>query len=127
MWYPYRQLNDPLQTGYIAIQKKTCGKPNCKCVTKGEKHLAYYLFWREYQSDGTRKLKKKYLKQSEVKRVQQQLSASKGMFYLMNLQGDQYVEYFTKYPSPDNKDIACSRAYELFANSEMAKKYRADS
>jgi len=109
------------------MQKKVCGKPNCRCVTKGEKHTAYYLFWREYQNDGTRKLKKKYLKLSEVESIQQQLSASKGMFYLMNLQGDQYVEYFTKYPSPDNKDIACSRAYEMFANSEMAKKYRADS
>lgn len=127
MWYPYRQLNDPLQTGYIAIQKKTCGKPNCKCVTKGEKHLAYYLFWREYQRDGTRKLRKKYLKQSEVRNTQQQLSASKGMFYLMNLQGDECVEYFTKYPNQDDKTVMFSRAYELFANSKVAKEYRVDA
>lgn len=127
MWYPYRHLNDPLQTGYIAIQNRVCGKPSCRCATKGEKHSAYYLFWREYQDDGTRKLKKKYLKPCEVRLTQQQLSASKGMFYLTNLKDDQYEKYFTKYPNQDSETAMFSRAYEMFSKSTVAQKYRFDS
>jgi len=29
--------------GTLAVRERTCGKPGCRCVTKGEKHPALYL------------------------------------------------------------------------------------
>ncbi len=29
--------------GNLAFRERTCGKPGCRCVTKGEKHVSLYL------------------------------------------------------------------------------------
>ena len=29
--------------GSLAVRERTCGKPGCRCVTKGKKHSALYL------------------------------------------------------------------------------------
>ncbi len=34
--------------GNLAIRERTCGKPGCKCVTKGEKHVALYVVFSDH-------------------------------------------------------------------------------
>ncbi len=51
--------------GTVHRQLKKCGKPNCKCA-RGELHGAYYYHF--VRVDG--KLKKRYLKASEVEQIQ---------------------------------------------------------
>ncbi len=51
--------------GSVHQQFKKCGKPNCKC-TRGTLHGAYYYHF--VRMDG--KLKKQYLKASEVEPIQ---------------------------------------------------------
>jgi hypothetical protein len=46
--------------GVVCAQRVRCGKPNCHCTT-GERHLAYYRFWRE----GGR-LRKCYVKRADL-------------------------------------------------------------
>ncbi len=29
--------------GSLSVRERTCGKPGCRCVTKGKKHSALYL------------------------------------------------------------------------------------
>lgn len=29
--------------GSLAVRERACGKPGCRCVTKGEKHVSLYL------------------------------------------------------------------------------------
>ncbi len=35
--------SEPLIRGTLSLRERSCGKPNCKCVIKGEKHVALYL------------------------------------------------------------------------------------
>ena len=49
--------------GTVHIQYRRCGRPNCHC-RDGERHPAYYLFWRQRG-----RLRKRYLKASEVEDV----------------------------------------------------------
>jgi hypothetical protein len=49
--------------GTVHLQQRQCGRANCHCRT-GERHPAYYLFWREHG-----KVRKRYLRASEVERV----------------------------------------------------------
>lgn len=46
--------------GTVHVQYRACGSPSCRCVN-GEKHVAFFLFWR----DGGR-LRKRYLRDVEV-------------------------------------------------------------
>lgn len=39
--------SEPLIRGSLSLRERCCGKPNCRCVTKGEKHVALYLVVRE--------------------------------------------------------------------------------
>lgn len=51
--------------GTVHAQFKRCGKPSCKCRTRGELHGAY--FYHFVRIDG--KLRKRYLKNDAVKLV----------------------------------------------------------
>jgi hypothetical protein len=51
-----------IRNGGIYLQKKRCGKSNCKC-TYGEKHVAYYFFTRV-----NGKLTKTYVRKSELEK-----------------------------------------------------------
>ena len=33
--------------GNLSLRERTCGKPNCRCMAKGEKHTALYLVFSE--------------------------------------------------------------------------------
>jgi hypothetical protein len=57
---PIPQTVFEIRKGRIYPQKKKCGKPNCKCA-RGEKHVAYYFF---YRVNG--KLFKQYIRQAEL-------------------------------------------------------------
>jgi len=35
--------SDGVIRGSLAMRERTCGKSNCRCVTKGEKHAGLYL------------------------------------------------------------------------------------
>ena len=39
--------SEPVIRGSLSVRERSCGKPNCKCVIKGEKHVALYLVVRE--------------------------------------------------------------------------------
>ena len=46
--------------GTVHVQFRVCGRQNCRC-RRGERHAAYYLFWRQ---DG--KLRKRYIRAGEL-------------------------------------------------------------
>lgn len=33
--------------GNLSLRERTCGKPNCRCVTQGQKHVALYVVLRD--------------------------------------------------------------------------------
>lgn len=33
--------------GNLSLRERTCGKPTCRCATRGEKHIALYVVLRE--------------------------------------------------------------------------------
>ena len=35
--------SEPVIRGSLSMRERSCGKPNCKCMIKGEKHVALYL------------------------------------------------------------------------------------
>lgn len=91
--------------GTVIKQKFTCGKSNCKCVLMGEKHEGYYLKWREYDVfTGTSKIRKKYIKRSEVEQVESKLYLLKGQYIYsqLNLSQIEYAESQSPSKSPDN-------------------------
>jgi hypothetical protein len=49
--------------GVVCAQRVRCGKANCRCA-EGQRHLAYYRFWRE----GGR-LRKRYVPRADLERV----------------------------------------------------------
>lgn len=78
MWNEQRLANDPEWSGYIVEGKTKCGKKNCHCMRKNSYHRAYWLMWREYVSYGKTRLRKKYLKKTQVYSVQRKLAIYKG-------------------------------------------------
>lgn len=61
-----KKMLPKILSGTVHVQYVRCGKTNCKC-SRGELHGAYYYHF--VRVDG--KLKKRYLKASEVKSTQQ--------------------------------------------------------
>jgi hypothetical protein len=49
--------------GVVCAQRVRCGKAGCRCAS-GERHLAYYRFWRE----GGR-LRKRYVRRADLAAV----------------------------------------------------------
>lgn len=121
MWYDARVLNDPELTGYIVKEKVTCGKKNCKC-SRGEKHEAFYVYWREYMPDGARKLRKLYIKKSEIRNWQKKLSKHKGMYIISDLSLSQMESLLNKYPGLKDDDL-CEKAYLDFGGSKYAREW----
>ena len=35
--------SDAIIRGTLAVRERTCGKPSCRCVTRGKKHAGLYL------------------------------------------------------------------------------------
>lgn len=123
MWYETREFNNPEWTGYIVQEKIRCGKKCCRCFREGKKHKAFYLYYREYQIDGTRKLRKKYLKKSEVGKWQRELSKNKGLLLTGYLTGEQLAKLITAYPDSEGEEL-CAKAYELFGGSSYASRWK---
>jgi len=108
--------------GYIIQEKVRCGKKNCRCYTKNEKHKAFYLYYREKQLDGTRKLKKKYLKKSEVKKWQKKLSSTKAYEFMASYPFtlEEMDNFLKTYSHLKDKEMAI-KSYELFASPKIRK------
>ena len=68
-WYKISKLEPGELPGSIHIQWVKCGKKNCKCASdqREDRHQTYYRFWR----DEAGKLRKTYIKRSELKNVQE--------------------------------------------------------
>jgi len=66
----------PKELGIIRLERVKCGKPNCRCAD-GKKHKAYYLYYRVYDEYWNRKLKKKYIPKSEVKKWRRKIQLRK--------------------------------------------------
>jgi hypothetical protein len=49
--------------GVVCRQWVRCGKAGCRCA-KGQRHLAYYRFWREHG-----RLRKSYVKRADLETV----------------------------------------------------------
>lgn len=43
-------LIGPFIIGSISRLYRICGTKNCQCITKGKKHKAFYLTWKENQN-----------------------------------------------------------------------------
>ena len=123
MWYDSRFSNNPEYTGYIVKEKVRCGKKNCKCYREGKKHEAFYLYWREYQEDCTWKLRKKYLKKSEISQWQKKIASHKAIFICGKLKGWQAHRIADEYPKIESQKEYMLKAFELFNGSRNAKKW----
>ena len=74
-WYRIDRVQEGELLGSIQEQRVKCGKQNCKCATgiREDRHIAYYRFWR----DNTGKLRKAYVKKSELEQVQEAIDRRK--------------------------------------------------
>jgi len=122
MAYETRLMNDPNYSGYIVQEKITCGKPNCRCVKKGKKHLAYYLYWREYKTDGSKKLRKKYIKKSEAYLLQRRLAINKSGYLFYSVNPDRQDALMHTLPPNYTGDDQIIEMYLLLSGSKLARK-----
>jgi len=75
----------PEQLGSVIGQYVLCGKLNCRC-TKGNKHLAYYHFYREFnQETGKWKLIKKYVPKDKVENLNKEILECKKELIILKL------------------------------------------
>lgn len=94
MAYQYREFK-PKELGIIRLEKVQCGKPNCHCV-RGKKHKAYYLYYRDYDESLERKLKKKYIPKSEVKKWRRKIQLMKNEEKLWRFFDNEDSEFVTQ-------------------------------
>ena len=88
MAYSTRYLNKSELTGYLVKQFNLCGKKNCRCARDGKGHEANYVYYREYvlkpgvvtRSGLVSKLRKKYIKKSELEEWRRTLASNKSYF-----------------------------------------------
>ncbi|GEM_PF-5023938 len=117
MW-TYSELKDtrdPYLFGTLIKQKVKCGKTNCICHTKGEKHEAYYLKWRDKDVfSGISKIRKKYIKKADVENVKAKLEYRKGLYILPRLNISQVDFILSKAPPNCGKEIYPVLAYRYF-------------
>lgn len=117
MAYETRVLNNPKFTGYIVKEKVKCGKKNCKCYREGLKHEANYVYYREYAFDYsgknklTNKLKKMYIKKSEVEKWNRIIGLSKAPYIITKLDEGR-LSFLLKYDL--KQDDLWMKAYELY-------------
>ena len=123
MAYMSRINNDPFQIGYIVRQFITCGKKNCRCYTRGEKHEVYRLKYREYNLvQKTSKQKMLHIKKSEVAEIQRGLSTHKGMFLLMRLGDWAIFQIAAKYPKLEGEKLYI-KAYSDYGRSKYTQQW----
>lgn len=122
MAYETRFMNDPNYSGYIVKEKITCGKPNCHCVKKSKKHLAYYLYWREYQMGSVKKLHKKYIKKSEVYSIQRRLAINKSGYLFYSANPDRQDALMHTLSPNYTGDDQIIEMYLLLSGSKLARK-----
>lgn len=109
-----KDTQDPYLFGAVIKQSFTCGKQNCKCILKGEKHKGFYLRWREYDPfANTSRIRKKYLKKSEVEQVKAKLSLVKGQYIYSRLNLSQ-IEYAESQSPSKNPDDIFKTIYRIF-------------
>lgn len=124
MWNEQRLANDPEWSGYVVEGKTKCGKKNCRCMRKNSYHRAYWLMWREYGSDGTKKLRKKYLKKTQVYPIQRKLAVYKGGMLCSTLNLSQ-IELLKAPLSSSQEDVAIE-IYLKYGKSKHAEKILKD-
>ncbi len=75
MAYSFRHTNPEL-AGVLVREAVRCGKKNCRCSDKKRLHKwYYYLYWRDYKNSAG--LRKRYVPQSEVKKLRQKIRSAK--------------------------------------------------
>jgi len=83
----------PEQLGSVIGQYVLCGKPNCRC-TKGNKHLAYYHFYREFnQETGKWKLIKRYVPKDKVDYLKKEILECKRELITLKLSESSDYEF----------------------------------
>lgn len=83
----------PEQLGSVIGQYVLCGKPNCRC-TKGNKHLAYYHFYREFnQETGKLKLIKKYVPKDKAENLKKEILECKKELIIFKLSESSDYEF----------------------------------
>lgn len=134
MAYENRDVGNPYWTGYIVEEEVTCGKINCRCMNGGHKHIAFYLYWRDYHpsiawrtrhfnnldgykiDDGPR-LRKKHIPKKDVSKVQRQLALYKGMKISQEMTYEQQEEFYYARPNVEGEDYLI-QAYLYFVDSK---------
>lgn len=110
-----KDTGDPYLFGTLIKQRVRCGKSSCKCVTKGEKHEAHYLKWRDKNPfTGVSTMKKKHIKKADVESVRAKLELYKGTHIMGNLNHSQIEYALSKFPHTEDTDMYRRFCYRVF-------------
>lgn len=102
---------DPLAYASVVKVMKRCGKKNCKCYKRNERHEAYGLKYNEVQTDGSVKQHMKYLPKSKVEEVAKQIAIRKAMYMWHRLPSELLISTNKKY-SPEGNDSVFFHVYK---------------
>lgn len=96
----------PKLFGYLVEGKKLCGKKNCKCFTKGERHTHYGLKYRMYHPDGTATQHMDHVPKRKVSDLARRIAIAKAPYVFEQLSADEQIEIVQKIidhiPDADN-------------------------
>lgn len=137
MWYEHREFSNPYWNGYLVQEKVKCGKISCHCMKGGKRHLAFYLYWRDYfpqkswilkdfnkagsfEVRNTPRLRKKYIPKKDVSKVQRQIALIKGMTVLTKMPIRQIAKFMDNFSSYE-EDERFIQAYVSYGSSKATK------
>jgi len=104
-----KHSKDPYQFGSVIRGYKKCGKKNCRCFTRGELHKYHYLKWRD--SDSV--VHKKYVRKSDVNKLEYELAEAKG-YYIWNKLSWRQQSYFLMSDNGFHPKYVRQIVYQIF-------------
>jgi hypothetical protein len=81
-------------SGYVCVQYRKCGKPNCRCA-RGEKHGPYYyLSWREGGKQCWN-----YIKKQDLPRIQEACANNRVLQAYLRFNREEHKQLFRDFIS----------------------------
>lgn len=96
------RLLDPIPYACVVKLHKRCGKKNCRCWTKNQRHEAYGLKYRSYNQDGSITQHMKHLPKDQVDSVARSIAIRKAMYLWHGLSDELQLRIAKKYAGRDN-------------------------
>lgn len=90
------RFSHPKLYGYLVEGKKLCGKKNCKCFTKGERHTHYGLKYRMYHPDGTVSQHMDHVPKRKVSEIARKIAIAKAPYVFEQLSSDEQIDIVQK-------------------------------